>query len=87
MNGRKVTMAGSPCLTSLDQLRPAKRVKQAVTGNLGVSWIRLLETTLDCFKRVNLFSMLFLKMEHKDAAKGRGLCGSREMSPKVSSPL
>ena len=29
-------------ITSLDQLRPAKRVKQAVTGNLGVSWIRLL---------------------------------------------
>ena len=29
-------------LTSLDQLRPAKLVEQAVTGNLGVSWIRLL---------------------------------------------
>ena len=31
-----------------DQLRPAKRVKQAVTGYLGVSWIRLLGNLILC---------------------------------------
>ena len=38
----QVEEPNSRCITSLDQLRPANLVEQAVTGYLGVSWIRLL---------------------------------------------
>ena len=52
--GRPVSPLQPPRrITSLDQLRPAKRVEQAVTGNLGVSWIRLLDAFFVLFYLLN----------------------------------